>query len=255
MEYNMKLENIIKHLKPNSKISKNEYENIVYQLNPDCSQDAIYWQLRTLQEKGVIYKTGRSLYTVCDNTRNKCTYDYFPSNTLIEIVTLIEKEFPLVDFQVWEFTQLNEFVNHLIAKNVFFIEVENMLEGAIFNMLSEHYTKVLFCPNEDTFFTYFQKDMIVVQKLISEAPKPLAGTKCSCLEKLLVDLFSSKLTGQLIQRAEYPLVYEEAFSKFYIDEKKMFRYARRRNLEIKIKKFIKDETFIHLHTEDENAEQ
>lgn len=254
MRYSMKLENIIKYLEPNNKISKNEYEEIVYRLNPDCSQDAIYWQLRTLQEKGIIYKHGRGLYTVCDNTKKKYTYDYSHSSTLNEIVSLIENEFPLVDFQVWEFVQLNEFVNHLIAKNVFFIEVENMLEGAIFNMLSEHYTKVLFCPKEDTFYTYFQQDMIVIQKLVSEAPKPLQGTKYCCLEKLLVDLFSSKLTGQLIQRAEYPLIYEEAFNKYYIDEKKLFRYARRRNLDIKIKDFIKNETFIHLHTEGRNAE-
>lgn len=250
----MRLDSVIECLEPNSKISKNEYENIVYQWNPECSQNAIYWQLRTLQERGVIYKSGRGLYTVCDNTRKKWTYDYPHSDTLTEIVKLVEKEFPLVDFQVWEFIQLNEFVNHLIGKNVFFVEVENMLEDAVFNILSEHYAKVLLCPKKEIFHTYFHEDMIVVQKLISEAPNPLQGTKYCCLEKILVDLFSSKLTGQLIQRAEYPMVYEEAFSKFYIDEKKLFRYARRRNLEIKIKKFIKDETLIQLYTEDENAE-
>ncbi len=249
----MKIETVVDYLKPNMRITKSEYERIVYQFSPECSQNAIYWQLRKLQERGIIKKTGRGIYTVCDSDRKKWEYGYEHSELMEEIVKRIEQEYPLVDFQVWEFIQLNEFVNHLIGKNVLFIEVEHMLEKPIFDMLSGHYPRVLFCPEQELFYTYFQENMIVVQKLLTEAPKPIQGTKSSCLEKILVDLFSSKLTGQLIQRAEYPWVYEEAFRKFYIDEKKMMRYARRRNLETKIREFIRQETKIQLHTENTNA--
>lgn len=249
----MKIEEIADLLKPNTQITKSEYEKIVHQFSPECSQDAIYWQLRKLQKKGIIKKIGRGIYTVCDNEKEKWEYTYEHSELMEEIVERIEKEYPLLDFQVWEFIQLNEFVNHLIGKNVIFIEVERMLEETVFEMLSKHYPRVLLCPEQELFYTYFQENMIVVQKLLTEAPKPIQGTKSSCLEKILVDLFSNKLTGQLIQGAEYPLVFEEAFSKFYIDEIKLMRYARRRNLETKIRDFIRQETNIQLHTEEINA--
>lgn len=249
----MKIETIVDYLKPNMQITKSEYESIVYQLSPGCSQEAIYWQLRKLQERGIIKRTGRGIYTVCDNDREKWEYAYEHSELMEEIVKRIEKEYPLVDFQVWEFIQLNEFVNHLIGKNVLFIEVERMLEKPVFNLLSEHYPRVLLCPEQELFYTYFQENMIVVQKLLTQAPKPIQGTKSACLEKILVDLFSSKLTGQLIQGAEYPWIFEEAFKKFYIDEKKLMRYARRRNLQTKIRDFIWQETNIQLYTEDTNA--
>ncbi len=204
----MKIKEIENLLKPNTQITKREYEKLVYQLNPECSQDTIYWQLRRLQQRGVIKKTGRGIHTV----KRIC------------------KSFN--------------------CKKCFFIEVERMLEEPIFNMLSESYLRVLLCPAQETFYTYFQENMIVVQRLLTEAPKPIQQTKSCCLEKILVDLFSNKLTGQLIQGAEYPMVFEETFRKFYIDEKKMMRYARRRNLEVKIKKFIEEETDIKLYMED-----
>lgn len=249
----MKIEEIADLLKPDTQITKSEYEKMMYELSPDYSQDAIYWQLRKLQQRGILKKTGRGIYTVCNKERKKWEYTYEHSELMVEIVKRIEKEYPLLDFQVWEFIQLNEFVNHLIGKNVIFIEVEHMLEESVFNLLSEYYPRVLLCPEQELFYTYFQENMIVVQKLLTEAPKPIQGTKSSCLEKILVDLFSNKLTGQLIQGAEYPLVYEEAFGKFYIDEIKLMRYARRRNLETKIRDFIKQETNIQLYTEERNA--
>ena len=63
---------------------------------------------------------------------------------------------------------------------------------------------------------------------------------------MIVDLFSRKLSGQLIPREEYEKIIEEAFSRYAINEKSMFRYARRRNLEKEVREFISEETLIHL---------
>ena len=103
------------------------------------------------------------------------------------------------------------------------------------------------------FYSYFEENMVVIQRLLSEAPKPFDDMKGCSLEKLLVDLFSSKLTGQLVERAEYPGIFEEAFRKYYIDEKKLFRYARRRSVEKEIREFIEKETNVQLITEVTNA--
>lgn len=245
----MNPEKIIQNFKPNTIISKSEYAHAVHQINPKYSERTIYWQLAKLQDRGVLKKVGRNSFLVVDAVKKKSEYIYAYSMELQDIVDKIKHEYPLVDYQVWEFVQLNEFANHQIGKNVFFVEVEHRLEESVFNMLNAYCSRILLCPKEDMFYTYFEENMVVIQRLLSESPKPVADTKGCSLEKLLVDLFSSKLTGQLVERAEYAGIYEEAFRKYYIDEKKMFRYARRRNLEKEIKEFIEKETNIQLLTE------
>lgn len=96
------------------------------------------------------------------------------------------------------------------------------MEKPVFRMLYQYYPKVLISPKEDSYHTYFAENMIVVQRLLSETPKAAQDSGSCCLEKLLVDLFSNKLTGKLIDRKEYSAIYEKAFQKYHINEKSCF---------------------------------
>ena len=103
-------------------------------------------------------------------------------------------------------------------------------------------------PTYDTFYKQRAPETdIVVQKLLSEAPAPDVNHSC-VIEKLLVDLLSKKLSGSLIERSEYPRIYEDVFRKYNIDETRMFRYAKRRHLYDRLLSFIKTKTDIHLMT-------
>ena len=220
--------------KPGWIFTKNEFADLIHEVNPQYSERSVYWLLRKLQQE-----------------KQKMPYTYEHSSEWNQIVSGIEKEYPLVDFQAWELIQLNEFVNHQIAHNTVFIEVEDMLEEAVFHTLKSKFPCVLLFPSEETFYRYRSPEQtIVILKLISEAPKPVGQPYSAPLEKLLVDLFSRKLTGHLIERAEYPAVYEEAFSKYLIDQKKMFRYARRRGVEEEMKELIRTSTNIKLITKE-----
>ena len=245
----MTVEAIIEQLKPSTLISKKEFEILVHSIEPQYSERSIYWILSKLKHMGKLQSAGENGFFVLDDINTKPEYSYLHSDLMEEIIGKVEQEYPLVDFQVWELIQMNEFVNHQIARNVLFIEVENMLDESVFSMLSNAYNRVLLRPSSDIFYTYRDENVIVVQKLISEALKPVMGTHSCCLEKLLVDLFSKKLTGQLIQRAEYMSIYESAFARYRIGEKRLFRYARRRNLEECIRGFINEKTQIQLLTE------
>ena len=237
--------------KPGWIFTKNEFADLIHEVNPQYSERSVYWLLRKLQQENKIQKLGKNIFeTVCQE-KQKMPYTYEHSSEWNQIVSGIEKEYPLVDFQAWELIQLNEFVNHQIAHNTVFIEVEDMLEEAVFHTLKSKFPCVLLFPSEETFYRYRSPEQtIVILKLISEAPKPVGQPYSAPLEKLLVDLFSRKLTGHLIERAEYPAVYEEAFSKYLIDQKKMFRYARRRGVEEEMKEFIRTSTNIKLITKE-----
>ena len=143
---------------------------------------------------------------------------------------------------------MNDFVNHQIAKNVIFIEVEAMLVDTVYEKLHEKYPYAMIQPTVDIFYKQRAPETdIVVQKFLSEAPAPDANHSC-VIEKLLVDLLSKKLSGSLIERSEYPRIYEDVFRKYNIDETRMFRYAKRRNLYDSLLSFIKTKTGIQLMT-------
>lgn len=228
---------------------KQEFRNVVRNISPGYKEYSINWLLQQLKEENAIAAVGKGKYVrIKKGSVEKEIYSFPHSSEYLEIERSITEKFPLLTFQMWEFIQFNEFVNHQISKNIFMIEVEHMLEEAVFEFLRSRYSHVLFCPKVDEYFRYKgEEETLVVLKLVSEAPRAMNGHS-SPLEKLLVDLFTGKLTGKLLQKSEYKAIFEDSFSKYRIDETKLFRYARRRNVEKEIRKFIKEQTDIVLIT-------
>lgn len=233
-------------LKDNPFFDTKEFADMVKENEPVYSERDAYRMLLELQTAGKIVKNGRGHYS---SGLKKMFYSYESSGFSDEITGLIMDRYPMISFQTWELYQWNEFVNHQIAHNALFIEVEKGFESTIFELLLERYPRVLLNPDAEYFYRYRADDMLIVQSLISGAPSPIPGTNQASLEKLLVDIFSRKLTGQLIERAEYPKIYSEAFQKYAVNETALFRYAGRRHLDDVIRTFIKDQTEIRLWRE------
>ena len=227
--------------------STKEFSEALRKNYPDIGRSTIYDLLRKKCASGEIYRTSRGHFV----RDSKKEYSYEPSKTVKGIVSLIKKNYPQVDFQVWELFQMNEFVNHLLAKNTIFIEVENILDESIFNLLFNNYPHVLYNADIEEYYKYAGAETIVVQRLISEAPPTYGQYHQATLEKLLVDLFSRGISGSILPRLEYRAIYEDSFQKYNINQAKMFRYARRRGIEKPIQDFIHKETNINLEGNNE----
>lgn len=242
----MDMKNIIEYMPLYESFTKKQFSDKVKEVNTKYSESSISWLLSELKREQKISSVGRGAYVRMTGRNKKEEYFYKHLETYQKIEQAVSREFPLVEFQMWEIYQMNEFVSHLFGKNTIFVDVENLCEDPVFEMLHDSFSDVLFCPTKDMYYKQRGKDdTVVVQKLISEAPKPITGHSAP-LEKLLVDLFSKKLTGKLISRSEYQRIYEDAFSKYRIDEIKMLRYARRRHLETEVKTFLKENTSVAL---------
>lgn len=225
-----------------SSFSTEEFADFLQSSQENLGRSSAFNLLKTMCANGCIRRVRRGCYAVSD----KVEYTYNLSDTAKDIVSAIRSSFPLISFQIWELYQMNEFVNHQLAKNTIFLDVENMQEETVFNLLFEKFPHVLLNPGIDEYYRYSGDETIVVGKLISESPSAI-GDYCQCsLEKLLVDLFGRTLAGSVISRSEYPAIYEDSFRKYNINTQKLFRYARRRGLEQKIKRFIAEETEIDL---------
>lgn len=205
-----------------------------------------YRMLSRLLDDGLISRSGRNQYS---SYTGKKPYKYIGSEHINDLTDCLIARFPLVDFQIWEIYQLNEFVNHQLAHNIIFIEAEREFETDIFEFLRDKHRDILLEPNEETFFRYRTDETLVIQRLITGSPGSPGDPHKVSLEKLLVDLFSKSLTGKLVERSEYRKIYEDAFSKYLVNEKAMLRYAGRRNLRNVIIDFIEKQTDIKLVTE------
>lgn len=239
------IKNFTSRLPYDTVFDKQQFREIVRSIFPDYKEYSISWLLNKLKEEKVLVSVGKGKYIRQEaQGKEKRVYKYMHSDEYFDVEKSITQEFPLVTFQMWEFIQFNEFVNHQLSKNILIVEVENMLENAVFEYLRDQYMHVLLCPGIDEFYRYRSEETtIVILKLVSEAPKPTENHS-SPLEKLLVDLFTNKFAGKLIQRSEYRAILEDSFKKYLIDETKLFRYARRRNVDIQIREFIKENTKI-----------
>ena len=213
------------------------------------SEASFYKKVEELVKSGQIIRVGRNVYSLPDDKR--LTYEYKYSELAEAVAQEIAQQYPYVNFSIFEFVQLNDFVNHLIAHNVIFLSVEAEIMDFVFETLRDKYPgKVLINPTVEIYHQYWSDNMIVLGKLTTEAPKGQKVSWHTRLEKMLVDIMAEPLLLASISRAEYPHIYEDAFDRYIVDENGLFRYASRRKVTKKIKELIRKETDIVLRTKE-----
>jgi len=104
--------------------------------------------------------------------------------------------------------------------------------------------RVLLRPKARELQQYSTDDGIIINHLVTEAPKSDGERYQVPLEKLIVDLFANK--NLMLSKGEYPSAIEMMFSKYRIDQVAMLRYARRRNKVKEVFEFLRDKTTIEL---------
>ena len=211
--------------------SRKDILNLLRNEYPDASEDSLSYRLRKMQDDNQFIRIGRNHYTV---SSEKKIYRYSYSDTASEIADHLCQNFYELDFRIFELVQLNEFMNHQIAHNTIFLSVEQDLTDFVFDSLVRRYPgKTMLKPKPDDYFRYRQDDEIVISRLPTESPKGTEMTWHSRLEKILVDITVDKLQRQIIPPSEYGNIFHNAYECYFLDEKTMIRYARRRGAEAK----------------------
>ncbi len=211
------------------------------------SDAAFSKKIASMVQCGDIIRVGKDVYSLPDDRIYPYKHEY--STLANELAGIIKEQYPLINFTVFELIQLNEFVNHQLAHNVLFLSVEPEVKNFIFDTLKLNYFgKVFLDPSPEIYHQYWSDNMIVINKLVTEAPKGHDAAWHTGLEKLLVDIVSDDLILESVTLSEYPTIFEDAFSRYIVDERCMFRYARRRKTDRKIKSLIQEHTNITLWT-------
>lgn len=233
----MTLENVIYKFDIDQIFTKEDFRKAVHEENKEYKESSINWLLGKLKSEHKIIKISRDCFCRIEGQRFEYQYPY--SEELCLIAKEIQDEFPLLDFQVWELVQLNEFVNHQIAHNTLFIEVEDMLEDSVFEFLKGRYAGVLLKPDVKEYYKYRKPDnTIVIRKMVTEAPAAIKGTHFSRLEKILVDISKDKLIKSMIDERECTTIFRDSYERYALDISRLCRYASRRGAEMKIRNMM-----------------
>lgn len=176
---------------------------------------------------GVLTRIGRGKFILGK------TKIYYPevSTKLKTLYNKLKKEFPYVDICIWNTSILNEFMKHQPGVFSFIIEAEKEVIQSLFYFIKELKYHVFIEPTSDILDKYLpiDKEAFIIKSLVSESPTQLVnGITTVSIEKLLIDIFCDDIIFSAQQGAEMRTIFNEAFSKYTVNQSKMLRYASRR---------------------------
>ena len=209
--------------------------------------------MRNLMEAMLV---GGSIVRIAHNRyvrKESSKQEYKPvySDEAKKLIKDVKEKYPYLSFQVWEITWFNEFLNHLVAHNRIFLDVENDGCEFVYSSLADDYGgRILLRPSVKELQYYIQTDSIIVERLVSESPKGRNDAYEVPIEKLIVEMFANKTLMRMISKGDYPEALETIFEKYNVDQIKMLRYARRRNRKDELVNYIKEYTNIKMLGED-----
>ena len=250
MDYAKIIEYISKKIPNGVVLNRQDLLDKSMEINPLFQETLLRNLLEKLLKEGVLVRVGRNQYKKYNGSVNKEIYKSQYSNEALFLIEIMEREYPLLDYRVWELNWLNEFWNHQIAQNKIFLEVERIGCNFVYTGISDKYSgRILLTPNEKELYRYGGPDTVIIDRLISEAPKGSPEHYNAPLEKVIVDLFANKNLRSMVHIGEYAEAVTEMFNKYIIDQTKLFRYANRRNKKKEIYHFLKEEAGIEVTAE------
>ena len=217
-------------------------------VEPSFKETQLRYLMGTLHNSALIVRVGRNQYKKVEKEPKKSDFTGVYSDAALQVIQYMQEQFPLLSYRVWELSWLNEFFNHQLARNQIFLEVEKDGCDFVFSALADKYPgRVLLRPKAQEILKYGTDDGVIIDRLVTEAPKSDGEPHQVPLEKLIVDLFANKCL--MLSKGDYPAAIEMMFTKYSLDQVAILRYARRRNKVKTVFDFLRDKTTIELRVQ------
>ncbi len=234
----MDMDYILVSLEADRKYTRNDLIEVFRKENKELNDSTFRWMLYNMQIQNRLFRVGYDEYTTFEQ-RVLPEYRPFYSDAVLKVKRLLEEKYPDLSFVMFESAVLNEFLNHQIAQNTVYVQVEKGLSTFIFDILKQELGgMILYKPNRTEFSRYWTRGCVVVLDLISQAPISSAQPHEITMEKMLVDIIADKSIEATYSPAEIPEIFDNARKNYRVDLKKMNRYAGRRGKAEIIEKYI-----------------
>lgn len=230
-------QNISKHFKGKTAVSTKELFDYLKSCEPELPDSTISGKIYLMKQAGELTHVSRGIYSFT----SKAPFTPTISPAIKKLNGSIKKQFPFLNFCIWDTRWFNSFMLHQPGRFYMVIETEKEAVESLFNRLSEGRTDVFLDPDAEMlqrYVSHFQES-VIVKSMISEAPViSMAPVQTASIEKLLVDCLAEKnlLTAQ---QSELEFIYNSVFEKYNVNINKARRYARRRDQLEELEKLMK----------------
>lgn len=103
---------------------------------PQMRDSSYHWAVCGMLKSGSLTRVARNVYAV-QNERDMPVYHPTYSDMAAKLIVQISDKYPLARFTVFETALMNDFLNHLVAQNTVFIQVEKGISVFVFCFLRE----------------------------------------------------------------------------------------------------------------------
>lgn len=198
--------------------------------------------LSRLAATGDIVRIGYGKYMKASTKK-----DEFPIE-IPEIVKYVynrlHSDLPFADFCVYSGNVYEPLQHHLSVNHAIYVETNRDTVDSVFSLLKEYYTNVYKQPDAAFMNDYvdLRKECIIVKALVTESPLQIIDDIPSpTIEKLLVDILKDS-DLEYLRGMEINYMMGTALSQYRLSTSKLFRYARRRNVQQQIQKLLDNST-------------
>lgn len=208
--------------------SRNELFQLFQSEKPALTDSTFRWTLYNLQQDQKLFRTGFDAYTDA-KPKELPVWQPLYSTRAAAVMQSLDQAFSGLSFVLSESVLLNEFLNHQIARNTIYVQVEKEISSFIFEVLQDVYEgRVLYRPGKKEMEHYWTEDCLIVLDLTSQAPLSADNPHEITAEKLLVDSIAEKSIAGMFSQSELPSIFAGMLGNYRVDTRKMYRYAGRR---------------------------
>lgn len=177
----------------------------------------------------------RGVYSFVPTMKN--SFEVVISEKEKQLHELLKEKFPFATFCIYNGGTLAPLQHHLSFNNATYIETERIVMESAFEYLRDKGYEVFLNPKADMVSTYIdlKSAPIIIKPLKTESPTTEQdGIVTPTLEKILVDI-QKDADYSYLQGAESDNMLSNAESLYMINYSRMYRYGRRRGLNLKQK--------------------
>ena len=206
----------------------------------DVPTASLYYYLNRMIRQNSLARMTRGVYSAVSV---KPEFKATVTEGMTEFFSILHRALPFADFCLYMGTEITPFQHNMAANNILYVETQRDTCDSAFNVLKDAGKAVYVRPDKEMINRYvsLSETAVFVKPLISESPVHSLddGMKAPTLEKLLVDINADDDFFYL-QGEEAFYIFRDAVEKYGINEARLLRYARRRNLEHVIKGYMEE---------------
>ncbi len=222
----------------NGLITTSEMVAFYKKFEPEIPRTTVNWRVYELVKQGILNRVGKGKFKIGRSQ----LYQPEITTKLFKINKSIRTNFPFITYCLWQQQWINEFSQHIAKTGVVLVEVERDSAESIYHFLKDSFTSVFYKPGKEMLQEYIQglDSALLIKPLVSEAPiQEVRGVPTVSIEKLLVDVYSD-VEFEYARGQETVHIFENAFSRYSINQAKLLRYADRKKKRQEVEELIRN---------------